>query len=189
MKLLPTMSVLQAVHDLQAVQQQLARQHEISRVESSQRLAGQAAATQALQAGDLSCPATLVSGDRWPRFQLHSAVAVVAHDHDLPNLSDVGAPASGAAADAPEKAAQPAVTNATEAAHSDQPRSTAELWAELDRAQRLLGVSSRIGDGVSAGDALEYAHRVSVRCVLMPSSPSLCAGSMFTQCSMRGRSC
>ena len=47
------------------------------------------------------------------------------------------------------------------------PKAVEELWSELDNAQHLLGVRVRVGEGVSAGDALEYAYNVSAGCAAL----------------------
>ena len=161
------MAAAKAVEGLHGTQQQLAKQHEMSRVQSTQRLTGQAAAAQALAAGEASCSATqsrkMTGGTCMSRSQRLRIVKIL-------TIGIAGAPGSAATGDPAEssdRGSAGADATDTDAAPGVGPKATAELWAELDRAQRLLAVRNRVGDGVSAGDALEYAHRVSARCATM----------------------
>ena len=63
----------QAVESLQGTQQQLAKQHEMSRVQSTQRLTGQAAAVQALAAGEASRPVATSLQDGWSQWHITAA--------------------------------------------------------------------------------------------------------------------
>jgi hypothetical protein len=55
-------------------------------------------------------------------------------------------------------------SGSAEAGRAAGPKAVTELWSEIDCAQHLLGVRVRVGEGVSAGDALEYANSVSAGC-------------------------